>query len=324
MATKQHVYTGVDVPATTPTSLADHYVDTVNKKTYISVGTGSPADWQEIGSSAGGGLNVFEGTIDDTTGEISIPADTDVAIIKENATGSIAGLEIINLPDSINISSSHISLKIIFLINGTYGVTELQIKTAPGDKIVGNNKYWANDSTYSIMTPSMNAVFELVINKSIKDWGLVPVIQANTIDYVQPENKAHTPIAVHHKSGSNSPGIDIYWKTGNLFVQRDSFDTIEPDIVIRLPSTDYMPNFADGIPDILHRTVTVNSVNIPGTPNVIFDHQNVELNIYFDGDTVGALTVSIPLKRGMIFDLIFDHVEPAWILTTRSGGMDFV
>lgn len=42
----QHVFTGSGAPATTPTAVGQHYIDTTNKVSYISVGTSSPADWE--------------------------------------------------------------------------------------------------------------------------------------------------------------------------------------------------------------------------------------------------------------------------------------
>lgn len=48
MANIQHIYTGIIPPATTPTAVGHHYVDTVAKVTYVSVGTTSAADWQLV------------------------------------------------------------------------------------------------------------------------------------------------------------------------------------------------------------------------------------------------------------------------------------
>jgi|CXWL01.1.fsa_nt_gi hypothetical protein len=45
MANIQHIYTGTAAPATTPAAVGHHFVDTVNLKSYISVGTSSSADW---------------------------------------------------------------------------------------------------------------------------------------------------------------------------------------------------------------------------------------------------------------------------------------
>jgi len=42
----QHIFTGTTAPTTTPTAVGQHFIDTVAKKTYISAGTTSSADWK--------------------------------------------------------------------------------------------------------------------------------------------------------------------------------------------------------------------------------------------------------------------------------------
>lgn len=42
----QHVFSGAGAPATTPTAIGQHYIDTTTKVSYISVGTTSAADWE--------------------------------------------------------------------------------------------------------------------------------------------------------------------------------------------------------------------------------------------------------------------------------------
>lgn len=41
----QHIFSGSGAPATTPTGIGHHYIDTLNNVAYISVGTTSAADW---------------------------------------------------------------------------------------------------------------------------------------------------------------------------------------------------------------------------------------------------------------------------------------
>jgi hypothetical protein len=48
----RHIYLGTNAPNFAPTGIGHHYIDTVAKKPYTSVGTSSPADWSEGG---GGG-----------------------------------------------------------------------------------------------------------------------------------------------------------------------------------------------------------------------------------------------------------------------------
>jgi len=48
----QHIFTGTAPPATTPTGIGHHYIDTTNKVSYVSVGTSSSADWEQSDAAA--------------------------------------------------------------------------------------------------------------------------------------------------------------------------------------------------------------------------------------------------------------------------------
>lgn len=48
----QHIFTGSAPPATTPTAVGQHYIDTMNKVAYVSVGTSSSADWETSDAAA--------------------------------------------------------------------------------------------------------------------------------------------------------------------------------------------------------------------------------------------------------------------------------
>lgn len=43
---RQHIFSGITAPTTAPEGIGHHYVDTVAKKSWISVGTSSPSDWK--------------------------------------------------------------------------------------------------------------------------------------------------------------------------------------------------------------------------------------------------------------------------------------
>lgn len=43
----QHIFTGSGAPSFTPIAPGHHYVDLTNKRSYISVGTGSVNDWKK-------------------------------------------------------------------------------------------------------------------------------------------------------------------------------------------------------------------------------------------------------------------------------------
>jgi len=42
---RQHIFSGVTAPTTAPEGIGHHYIDTVAKKAYFSVGTSSSSDW---------------------------------------------------------------------------------------------------------------------------------------------------------------------------------------------------------------------------------------------------------------------------------------
>jgi len=48
-----HILEGTEVPATTPSEVGQHFIDTTNKIAYTSVGTASSADWSAGGSGGG-------------------------------------------------------------------------------------------------------------------------------------------------------------------------------------------------------------------------------------------------------------------------------
>lgn len=48
---KQHIFEGTTPPTSAPLGIGHHYVDTVNKKTYISVGTATSSDWKTTDES---------------------------------------------------------------------------------------------------------------------------------------------------------------------------------------------------------------------------------------------------------------------------------
>jgi len=57
MTDKQHIFEGIlppDQVPLVPFELAQHFTDTNTGKTYLSVGTSSANDWQEVGSGGGG------------------------------------------------------------------------------------------------------------------------------------------------------------------------------------------------------------------------------------------------------------------------------
>lgn len=54
----QHIFIGSAAPTTTPTKVGQHFIDLTNKKSYISVGTASSADWELQGGASTVALNL--------------------------------------------------------------------------------------------------------------------------------------------------------------------------------------------------------------------------------------------------------------------------
>lgn len=85
MANIQHIYTGIIPPATTPTAVGHHYVDTVAKVTYVSVGTTSAADWQLVDAEG-----VMADHVADTDPHVQYLKESDAATVA--TTGAYADL----------------------------------------------------------------------------------------------------------------------------------------------------------------------------------------------------------------------------------------
>ncbi len=73
MALEQHIFKGIVAPAFTPSASGHHYIDTVAKKAYISVGTSSAADWLDV--------------TDTTAAVASVNGYTGVAVIAKSDAG---------------------------------------------------------------------------------------------------------------------------------------------------------------------------------------------------------------------------------------------
>lgn len=73
----QHIFSGSGAPATTPTAIGQHYVDTLNGNSYLSVGTTSSGDWKLAGSAGSGSSAIAIGTsiISGITGSILFIGD---------------------------------------------------------------------------------------------------------------------------------------------------------------------------------------------------------------------------------------------------------
>lgn len=82
----KHIETGTAAPATTPASVGRHFIDTVNKKAYMSVGTSASTDWKD--TTGGGGGSVPSGT---GFAHITLGAQDAAAKIVDLASGDVTG-----------------------------------------------------------------------------------------------------------------------------------------------------------------------------------------------------------------------------------------
>lgn len=121
MANKQHIFKGVVPPASAPTEVGHHYVDTAAKITYISVGTATAGDWTQIGGGGGGGTwgsitgtlsaqtdlqNALDAKQDDITGTAGRPVykngSSNVVSLEEVQIGFSGGWEQLDLTRNMN------------------------------------------------------------------------------------------------------------------------------------------------------------------------------------------------------------------------------
>lgn len=71
----QHIFTGAGAPSSTPTALGQHYIDTTNDDSYISVGTASSADWQ-LTAGGGGTTYTFSDSLNEYGGTVTLDNDS--------------------------------------------------------------------------------------------------------------------------------------------------------------------------------------------------------------------------------------------------------
>ena len=96
----KHIFQGTAAPAFAPGEIGDHYIDTMAKMAYISVGTASTADW--LPSEAAGTLlldqtvpQVFTAGTVSGTGLLSVAAgQLGIAIAGTDYIASLAGLNV--------------------------------------------------------------------------------------------------------------------------------------------------------------------------------------------------------------------------------------
>ena len=78
MANIQHIFTGIVAPSTAPAAVGHHYVDTVAKTVYQSVGTVTSADWVQVGGY--------------TNAEIDALLTAKAPIASPTFTGTVSGI----------------------------------------------------------------------------------------------------------------------------------------------------------------------------------------------------------------------------------------
>lgn len=129
MADVQHIYTGTIAPSAAPTAVGHHYVDTIAKETYISVGTSSAGDWKQVGSGSSAWGSI--------TGTLSSQTDLQTALNAKSAKAA-------NLSDLASTATALNNL--------------LPTQTGNAGKILktdGTNSSWQTDSlSFPINAPT--------------------------------------------------------------------------------------------------------------------------------------------------------------------------
>jgi len=83
----KHIETGTAAPATTPTDVGQHFIDTTGSVGYVAVGTSTSADWKE--TTGGGGFNGATVTDHGSTTSFTITMDEAVEVHTSNSSGPV-------------------------------------------------------------------------------------------------------------------------------------------------------------------------------------------------------------------------------------------
>ena len=74
----KHIFTGTGAPNFTPEAVGHHYVDTLTRDAYLSIGTATPLDWV-----IAAGASVSSDTVVDSMAGAEITKSPSVAAIKK-------------------------------------------------------------------------------------------------------------------------------------------------------------------------------------------------------------------------------------------------
>lgn len=127
----QHIFTGQTAPSTPPQGVGHHYVDTLAKKTYLSIGITSVSDWFEVSTP------VPQPQWAKTTHTLS-PADISNGYIN---------LAHVVIPNSLSLSQSRVNFyeSVEYQLSTVGGVTRI---TFIGPAVSGLEAFAAGEILY--------------------------------------------------------------------------------------------------------------------------------------------------------------------------------
>jgi hypothetical protein len=161
-----HLIRGAGVPSTIPDFIGQHYIDTVGKVQYLSVGTDSIGDWLDNTAAALSNKISYTGVWSDmgTYWEYNVPLDADEVILPIDITASGVDLRV-NLPDAA-LRTKLTDIEIVIRGLDTLPLDDLidPVFYAPSNELYENGGVftspsysWANAESYiSVIANSSN------------------------------------------------------------------------------------------------------------------------------------------------------------------------
>lgn len=241
----QHIFSGSGAPATTPSAVGHHYIDTLNDRSYISVGTSSSADWQ-LTQASGSYITALTGDVTATgpgsasatvaqVGGQTAAAVASATVDVGNATSSNISNTIVERDGSGNFSAGTITATlsgnasnvsgIVAIANGGTGQTNataalnnlLPVQTGNAGKVLGtdgSNPSWVVDAGTPTGTPDTFAGYDGAGNLNpITGWGQTALVGMAVNHTYAPAGGSGTEddhrLAVFVEPSANSPNRSV-------------------------------------------------------------------------------------------------------------------
>lgn len=241
----QHIFSGSGAPATTPSAVGHHYIDTLNDRSYISVGTSSSADWQ-LTQASGNYITALTGDVTATgpgsvastvaqVGGQTAAAVASATVDVGNATSSNISNTIVERDGSGNFSAGTITATLsgnasnvsgtVAIANGGTGQTNataalnnlLPNQTGNSGKVLGtdgSNPSWVVDAGTPTGTPDTFAGYDGAGNLNpITGWGQTALVGMAVNHTYAPAGGTGTEedhrLAVFVEPSANSPNRSV-------------------------------------------------------------------------------------------------------------------